>query len=250
MTLLAETTDIMVREPQLRIAESEASAALARVMGKPAEEARAKLRFGPGTTSEQLARVLDKALAHAQQAGLAPQTLVLYAGTAVAAEDIVRIRRKAHGVADWISSPTSEVTIVLRPAGLASVTALPFPVTRSAVRPEPVQVEREPVVETPEEATVLEALYEVIDPDLGVNVVDLGFIRRIRMENPGHAAITMTLTSAACPLSHVMERNIGAALATRDTTFEVHWEWVPSWRPSDITPDGREQLRAIGFSAF
>ena len=60
----------------------------------------------------------------------------------------------------------------------------------------------------------------------------------------------MTLTSAACPLTGVMESQIRAGLAPLDGVddFRVDWQWLPAWRPADITEDGREQLRAIGFT--
>jgi len=245
MTTLAESTEIVVREHQLRIAEPEASAALERVLGEPAVAARARLRFGPGRTCEQLARVLDTALVRAQSCGLAAEALVLSAGSAVAAEDIVRVRRKAHGVADWISSPTSDVTIVLRPRGMVAAAAATAPVEEPVVAPA-----RPSAPETEAELAVREALYDVVDPDLGVNIVDLGFVRRVRIADDGVATITMTLTSAACPLTSVMEVQIRSVLVEMGTEFTVEWEWLPSWRPHDISDDGREQLRAIGFSAF
>lgn len=249
MTTFAETTDITVREYQLRVTESEASAALDRVLGEPAVQARARLRFGPGRTCEQLARMMDKALMRAQQCGLGADALVLSAGSAVAAEDIVRVRRKAHGVADWISSPTSDVTIVLRPRGLVATASAAPPVEEPVEEPV-VTWARQSVPETEGEFAVREALYEVIDPDLGVNIVDLGFVRRIQVAEDGFATITMTLTSAACPLTSVMESQIRTVLSEMDTEFVVRWEWQPSWRPQDISEDGREQLRAIGFTAF
>ena len=95
---LAEATQITVHEDQLRLPEAEARATLKRIAGRPALQARHRLRFGPGTTCEQLARVLDEALIRAEERGLDPKRLVISGGTAVAAEDIVRIRRKAHGV--------------------------------------------------------------------------------------------------------------------------------------------------------
>ena len=245
MTTLLEAVDITVREQQLRITWDEASAALDRVLGRPAAEARTRLRFGPGRTCEPLARMLDKALVQAEQRGLAADALVPSAGTATPAEDIVRIRRKAHGVADWISSPTSDVTLVLRPKGLAAVAQASPTVVPTAA---PVRVEQVP--ETAAELAVREDLYDVADPDLGVNIVDLGFVRRIRIGDDGVATITMTLTSAACPLTAVMERNIATVLAESGTEFVLDWEWLPSWRPDDISADGRDQLRAIGFSAF
>ncbi|MEN0137032.1 MAG: iron-sulfur cluster assembly protein [Rhodococcus sp. (in: high G+C Gram-positive bacteria)] len=245
MTTLAEATDITVRENQVRVEESEASAALQRVMGEPAGQARARLRLGPGRTCEQLARMLDTALERAQQSGLDAETLVLSAGSAVAAEDIVRVRRKAHGVADFISSPTSDVTIILRPRGLAAAGLVEKPAA------EPVVPQVRPAVpETEAELAVREALYEVLDPDLGVNIVDLGFVRRVQVDEDGVATITMTLTSAACPLTVVMESQIRTVLAEMDTEYVVQWEWLPSWRPHDISEDGRDQLRAIGFTAF
>jgi metal-sulfur cluster biosynthetic enzyme/ribosomal protein L22 len=245
MTTLAGSTEIVVRKDQLRIAEPEATAALERVAGEPAVAARARLRFGPGRTCEPLARVLDEALVRAQESGLDPAALVLSGGSAVAAEDIVRVRRKAHGVADWIASPTSDVVIVLRPRGVVAAEAVPPPAAPATVPPP-----RDDRPETEAELAVREALYDVIDPDLGVNVVDLGFVRRVRLDDDGVATITMTLTSAACPLTEVMEVQVGHEMSAIGTEFTVAWEWLPTWRPADITDDGREQLRAIGFSAF
>ena len=47
-----------------------------------------------------------------------------------------------------------------------------------------------------------------------------------------------------------MEIQVRHEMDAIDTDFRVEWEWLPTWRPADITDDGREQLRAIGFSAF
>ena len=100
-----------------------------------------------------------------------------------------------------------------------------------------------------EAETVREALRDVIDPDLGVNIVDLGFVREVGVE-AGTAVITMTLTSAACPLTSIMEDQIRTELAAvpHVTGFRVNWVWLPPWRPADISASGRDQLRAIGFS--
>ena len=107
-----------VDEPQLRVTEGDARAALRAVTGQPVIPARARLRFGPGRTCEAIARLLDGAIVRAEAAGLDPRLLVVADGSAEAGEDIVRVRRKAHGVADWIHSPTCRVRVVLRPSGL------------------------------------------------------------------------------------------------------------------------------------
>jgi metal-sulfur cluster biosynthetic enzyme len=92
-------------------------------------------------------------------------------------------------------------------------------------------------------------LFDVIDPDLGVNIVDLGFIRNLEVSG-NTADITMTLTSAACPLTSIMEDQIRTRLALLDgiDDFRVTWVWLPAWRPTDITDSGRDQLSAIGFT--
>ena len=243
-----------VDEPQLRVTESDARSALRAVTGKPVIPARARLRFGPGRTCEAIARLLDRAIVRAESAGLDPRLLVVADGSAEAGEDIVRVRRKAHGVADWIHSPTCRVRIVLRPAGLhttglhppGQAAGTPGPSPADPVAPVPA---REPAEPSAEAAAVRDALAEVIDPDLGVNIVDLGFVRGVVLDGRT-AVITMTLTSAACPLTGVLEDQIRAGLVPLGCVddFRVDWQWIPAWRPADITDSGREQLRAIGFT--
>lgn len=242
MTLSA---GLYIDEPRLRIAERDALTALRAIMGKPAVEARARLRLGPGRTCESLARLLDRAIVQAEGAGLDPALLVVADGSARAAEDIVRVRRTGYGAADWIASPSCRVWIVLRPAGLHG--------TVGGDRPEPPEpVPASPPAGIPAEpaderaAAVRAALCEVIDPDLGVNIVDLGFVRAVAIQGQT-AVITMTLTSVACPLTGIMESQIRAALLGL-IDFRVDWQWVPAWRPADITESGREQLNAIGFT--
>jgi metal-sulfur cluster biosynthetic enzyme/ribosomal protein L22 len=240
---LTEITDIRVHIDQVRVTEKDARAALQRIGGRPPVQARSRLRFGPGRTCEAVARVLDEAITEAKEAGLDPENLVVADARADAAEDIVRIRREAHGVADWIHSPTSEITVVLRPAGLAAA-ASAEPIARAVHTPPP-----ERPAEDAAAAGVREELYEVIDPDLGVNIVDLGFIRHVAVDG-GVASIVMTLTSAACPLTEVMQRNIDTVLAGSGIRSEIEWEWTPAWSPQDITADGRDQLSAVGFNRF
>jgi metal-sulfur cluster biosynthetic enzyme/ribosomal protein L22 len=239
MTLAAE---LRIDEPQLRVAEHDALTALRAIAGQSVVAARARLRFGPGRTCESLARLLDRAIVQAEGAGLDPGLLVVADGRAQAGEDIIRVRRRGYGLADWIASPTCRVQIVLRPAGLHATAGAVLPPVPPPVAAD---VPAEPADERA--AAVRAALSEVIDPDLGVNIVDLGFVRAVSVQGPT-AVITMTLTSAACPLTGVMEDQIRTALPGCIEDFRVDWQWIPAWRPADITDSGREQLRAIGFT--
>jgi metal-sulfur cluster biosynthetic enzyme len=100
---------------------------------------------------------------------------------------------------------------------------------------------------------VEEALRDVVDPELGINVVDLGLVYDIRVDEGNRATIDMTLTSAACPLTDVIEDQTRAALVGGPggglvNDVRINWVWIPPWGPDKITEDGREQLRALGFT--
>jgi len=101
---------------------------------------------------------------------------------------------------------------------------------------------------SPETEDLLEALRDVVDPELGVNVVDLGLVYGVSLEQDRTATIDMTLTSAACPLTDVIEDQARDALDGLVTDFRINWVWMPPWGPDKITEDGREQLRALGFN--
>jgi metal-sulfur cluster biosynthetic enzyme len=95
---------------------------------------------------------------------------------------------------------------------------------------------------------VLEALRDVVDPELGINVVDLGLVYGVDVDAEKIATVDMTLTSAACPLTDVIEEQAREALDGVVTDFRINWVWMPPWGPESITDDGREQLRALGFN--
>ncbi len=97
-------------------------------------------------------------------------------------------------------------------------------------------------------ADLEEAMRDVIDPELGINIVDLGLVYGISIDASGHAVVDMTLTSAACPLTDVIEDQTGQALEGLVEGFRINWVWMPPWGPEQITPDGRDQLRALGFN--
>ncbi len=93
-----------------------------------------------------------------------------------------------------------------------------------------------------------EAMRDVVDPELGINVVDLGLLYGISATD-GVATIDLTLTSAACPLTDVIEEQTRSALTSGGLVndIKINWVWMPPWGPDKITEDGREQLRALGF---
>ena len=95
---------------------------------------------------------------------------------------------------------------------------------------------------------VEEALRDVVDPELGINVVDLGLVYGIHVDDENVATLDMTLTSAACPLTDVIEDQTRTALEGLVADFRINWVWMPPWGPDKITDDGRDQLRALGFN--
>lgn len=99
----------------------------------------------------------------------------------------------------------------------------------------------------PSEADILEALHDVIDPELGIDVVNLGLVYQVRL-NGTKVVLDMTLTSAACPLTDVIEDQTAQALAGLVTSSRINWVWLPPWGPERITPEGREMLQALGFN--
>jgi metal-sulfur cluster biosynthetic enzyme len=113
------------------------------------------------------------------------------------------------------------------------------PETEAAI-PVPVQNE--------ENEDILEALRDVVDPELGINVVDLGLVYGVTLDGERNVSIDMTLTSAACPLTDVIEDQAREALEGVVNDFRINWVWLPPWGPENITDDGREQLRALGFN--
>jgi len=98
------------------------------------------------------------------------------------------------------------------------------------------------------EDEVLDALHDVVDPELGINVVDLGLVYGVVVDDDNIAVLDMTLTSAACPLTDVIEDQTRAALDGIVEDFRMNWVWMPPWGPDRITDDGREMLRALGFN--
>ena len=120
--------------------------------------------------------------------------------------------------------------------------------TENVTKDEAAAPEITPAELTKEQEDVLEAMRDVVDPELGINVVDLGLVYGVDVDAERIATIDMTLTSAACPLTDVIEDQAREALDGLVADFRIHWVWMPPWGPENITEDGREQLRALGFN--
>jgi metal-sulfur cluster biosynthetic enzyme len=99
-----------------------------------------------------------------------------------------------------------------------------------------------------DEEQLYEALKDVVDPELGINVVDLGLVYGLHIDEDFAVTVDMTLTSAACPLTDVIQAQTDSALEGLSTRTTINWVWMPPWTPEKITDDGREQLRALGFN--
>ncbi|MEU7997760.1 metal-sulfur cluster assembly factor [Micromonospora sp. NPDC049060] len=102
-------------------------------------------------------------------------------------------------------------------------------------------------------ADVEEAMKDVVDPELGINVVDLGLVYGVHVGDDNVATLDMTLTSAACPLTDVIEDQARQALTTGPggglvDDIRINWVWLPPWGPDKITDEGRDQLRSLGFN--
>jgi metal-sulfur cluster biosynthetic enzyme len=143
----------------------------------------------------------------------------------------------------------------------AADTAAPDDATSVSAVADSVQAESAPAVSADPGTTVSkaaiadieEAMKDVVDPELGINVVDLGLVYGVHVDDENVVTLDMTLTSAACPLTDVIEDQTRQALTTGPggglvPDFRINWVWLPPWGPDKITDDGRDQLRSLGFN--
>lgn len=91
---------------------------------------------------------------------------------------------------------------------------------------------------------IRQALYEVYDPELGVNIMDLGLVYGVDLTAEGFVDITMTLTTPGCPMHEALGDGVGAALQQIPglTGGEITLVWEPRWTPEMMSEEGRRQL--------
>ncbi len=91
---------------------------------------------------------------------------------------------------------------------------------------------------------VYKELKQVFDPEIPVNIVDLGLVYDVKLDDAGACTITMTLTSQSCPeartIPEVMKRRVNAIPGVSGTQIAIVWE--PVWSPQKISEEGRKML--------
>jgi metal-sulfur cluster biosynthetic enzyme len=99
------------------------------------------------------------------------------------------------------------------------------------------------------EEDIRTAMKGVEDPELGVNVVDLGLLYGINQDEDGNVILDMTLTSMGCPLTEQILGDSRAALEPLDgvRSVEINWVWDPPWTPDSMTEEGRFMMKVMGF---
>jgi metal-sulfur cluster biosynthetic enzyme len=99
------------------------------------------------------------------------------------------------------------------------------------------------------EDEIRSAMKQVEDPELGVNVVDLGLLYGVDVREDGHVTLDMTLTSMGCPLTEQILGDARAALEPLDgvTGVDVNWVFDPPWTPESMTEEGRFLMKVMGY---
>ncbi len=102
----------------------------------------------------------------------------------------------------------------------------------------------------PTKEALLEALKVVKDPEIPVNVVDLGLIYELTVKEGGEVDIDMTLTSMGCPVQDMIQADAELACMQVEGVNKVNVEfvWSPPWSPAKMSEDGKKQMRMFGFN--
>jgi metal-sulfur cluster biosynthetic enzyme len=95
-----------------------------------------------------------------------------------------------------------------------------------------------------QEIEILQFLKEVIDPELEINIIDMGLIYKVNYDEKGKITIDLTLSTKNCPMGDVIINNIEACLNKHFPGFEIkiNLVWEPQWSRDFLTPAGKKQL--------
>jgi len=104
--------------------------------------------------------------------------------------------------------------------------------------------------ELPSREAILEALKVVRDPEIPINVVDLGLIYGLEVKEDGEVEIEMTLTSMGCPVQDLIQADaeLAAMKVPGVTKVTVDIIWSPPWSSAKMSEDGKKQMRMFGFN--
>jgi len=100
------------------------------------------------------------------------------------------------------------------------------------------------ITSMPDDEAVREALREVEDPEAGMNIVDLGLVYLIEVDEKS-VHVEMTMTTAACPMADMITDNAHRAIATispPDAAIDVELVWDPPWSPDKMTGIARDHF--------
>lgn len=104
-------------------------------------------------------------------------------------------------------------------------------------------------VSAPNKDEILKVLKECYDPEIPVNIVDLGLIYKLDVAPEGKVDLEMTLTAVGCPVAGWMQEQVSEKIrgvpGVSDVSVAIVFE--PPWSPAKLTPDGKDVLQAMGF---
>jgi len=91
---------------------------------------------------------------------------------------------------------------------------------------------------------ILDALRQCYDPEIPINIVDLGLIYDVQFDEAGNVVVKMTLTTQGCPSALAIPEQVKARVAALDEVRDINVEivWDPPWNPGMISPAGRQVL--------
>jgi FeS assembly SUF system protein len=94
---------------------------------------------------------------------------------------------------------------------------------------------------------IIEALKNVYDPEIPINIWDLGLVYDVRVDDEGNVYVLMTLTAPGCPLANTLTINVEDVIrgvdGVKDVTVELTFD--PPWNPKKMTPEGRELFKKL-----
>jgi metal-sulfur cluster biosynthetic enzyme len=94
------------------------------------------------------------------------------------------------------------------------------------------------------EIKVYDLLKKVIDPELGINIIDMGLVYDIKYQKENGINITMTLSSEGCPMGDIIMNDITSVLNVEfpESEHKVELTWTPKWTSDFIKPNGKKLL--------